>query len=414
MWGCPGDQADVEITEVRERFARGLVREIIAPSLDRVPAPCPHFGYCGGCQLQHLVYPAQLRHKTQLVRDAVARIGGLPAVEIAETWGMDEPWRYRGRVEYHADLDENANLGLGFTRHHSHEIFSLHECALQHPLCEQVRASLVQLLPRFAQGGRERAALLDVECLVSFSDSECLVTLVCDGRPPFLPSLAEALMQQVSGVVGVAAARARGRLPSRRSPAAALVGKRHLVERLGGHPYRMSPDSFFQTNPQQAARVLELVKEWAAVGRSDGVLDLYSGVGTFLLPLAQVAQHAVGVEANEFALADARANLREWRLTNVALYQGKVERVLPRLAQRGWRTDVVVLDPPRSGCGPLVCAAAAKLNPKRIILVSCHPATLARDLKSLAQHGYPPRRIQPLDMFPQTWHVEAVGLCSRE
>ena len=413
MWGCPGDEAEIEITEVADRFARAVVREVITPSPDRVTAPCPHFGYCGGCQLQHIAYSAQLRHKTQIVRDAISRIGGLSDVEIAETWGMDDPWRYRNRVEYHADLDADANLHLGFARIHSHDVLALQECALQHPVSEQARVAMLDLVPRLAQGGEERAALLEVESLVSFHSGEAIVTLVCDGRPPFLRALAEALKRTVPAVVGVTTARARGRLATHRSPGTSLLGKSHLSEHLGEHAYRISPDSFFQTNPRQAARMLELVKEWAAVGKRDGVVDLYSGVGTFLLPLAQRAHHAAAVEENEAALADARANLREWRLDSVNLYEGKVERVLPRLAQRGWRTDLIVMDPPRKGCGPVVCASAAKLNPRRIILISCHPATLARDLKCLADRGYRATRIQPIDMFPQTWHVEAVAVCER-
>jgi len=255
--------------------------------------------------------------------------------------------------------------------------------------------------------------LLEVETLVSFSSQHGLATLVCDGRPGFVTPLAERLMHEVEGLKGVLVARARGRLALRRSPSEVVVGEAHLVERLGEARYRISPDSFFQVNPSQAARMVELVRKWAEVRPRDGVLDLYSGVGTFLLPLARIAHHAVGVEADEAALVEARANLRRWRLTNVRLYEGKAENVLPRLAQRGWRSDVVVLDPPRKGCGPIVCAALAKLNPRRILLVSCHPATLARDLKSLAEHGYVVRRLQPIDMFPQTWHVEAIAICER-
>jgi 23S rRNA (uracil1939-C5)-methyltransferase len=185
------------------------------------------------------------------------------------------------------------------------------------------------------------------------------------------------------------------------------------VEKLSEAGYRVSPDSFFQSNPAQAARLLELVQQWAGVTEDDVVLDIYSGVGTFLLPLARSAHHVVGVEAGAAAVSDARVNVRQWGLDNVAIYQRKAERLLARLASRKERADIVVLDPPRKGCGPIVLAQVAKLQPRRIILISCHPATLARDLKNLATHGYAPRRLQPVDMFPQTWHVEAVALCER-
>jgi 23S rRNA (uracil1939-C5)-methyltransferase len=413
MWGCPGDEAEVEITDISRRFARGVVRDVITPSADRVAPPCPHFGDCGGCHLQHITYPAQLRHKSAMVRDALARIGRFPEVEVRETWGMDHPWRYRGRAQYHAHLDESGRVEIGFARYRSHEIVGLRQCGIQHPLSERVRAALLELLPRIAQGGRERAAVLEVETLVSFASGRALVTLVCDGRPPFLRSIASALMEQVSEVTGVLAAQKRGRGSPHRSPSEVVAGASHVVEEIAGGHYRVSADSFFQANPQQAARMVQLVQEWAALTTGDVVADLYTGVGTFLLPLARSAGGAVGVESDHAAAADARANLRRWRLGNVTLHHRKAERVLPRLVQEGLRAQVVVLDPPRRGCGPAVCTWAARLQPRRIILVSCHPATLARDLQTLADLGYSPVRIQPVDMFPHTWHVEAVALCER-
>jgi len=413
MWGCPGDEAEVEITQVARRFARGVVREVVTPSADRVQPPCPHFGDCGGCQLQHISYPAQLRHKTAMVRDALARIGSLESVEVGDMLRASHPWRYRGRVDYRAQLDADGKVRLGFLRHHSHDVVGLLECRIQHPLAERVRRAVERLLPRFAPGLEERRALLNVEVLSSFAGPEGVATLVCLGRPPFVPPLAEALAAEVDGLTGVCAAQRRGHGAVHRSPAEVVVGSKHVEERLGAGSYRVSADSFFQTNPAQAAGVVELVREWAQADETQVVVDAYTGVGTFLLPLAEGASSAVGVEADNSALQDARSNALRWGLGNVTLQRGRVERALPRLAAKGWRPDVVVLDPPRRGCGPIVCAHVAKLTPRRIILVSCHPAMLGRDLKSLAELGYPVRRVQPVDMFPQTWHVEAVALCER-
>lgn len=423
MWGCPGDNTEVEITEVARNFARGMVRSVITPSPDRVQAPCPHFGDCGGCQVQHLSYDAQLRHKTAITRDSLARIGVMPEVEVGETWGMERrPWFYRNQAEYHAALDAENQLFLGFTRHRSHDIIQLSECNLQHPFSERVRKAVVAHMPRVAQGASERGALLGVEALVSFSSGQGLVTLICGGRPPFVESLAEALRGDLPDLVGVLFARRRGRA-AHRSPAELVWGESHITETIGGKEYRVSADSFFQSNPQQAIRMVALVREWAEVAEGETVLDLYSGVGTFLLPLARAARKAVGIEESESAVADAHANMRAWRLRNATLYERRVERMLPKLAQEASRpkqpkerkrapsANVVILDPPRKGCGPIVAALVAKLRPRRIILVSCHPATLARDLKSFAEHGYPCRRIQPIDFFPQTWHVEAVAVC---
>ena len=413
MWGCPGDLAEVEITKVARNFARGVVNKVISPSSDRTEPACPHFGECGGCQLQHISYRAQLRHKTQLVRDALARVGGLSEVEVADTWGLEHPWHYRGRAEYHAQLSGSGELVLGFARHHGHEIVGLKECRIQHPVSERIRRSLLETMTRIAQGPRERAALLAVETLVSFASGRSLVTLVCSARPPFLGSLAEAVMGEVQEIAGVLASRKRGRGSLHRAPSELVAGSAHLEEELAGGNYRVSADSFFQSNPAQTGRVIALVREWAQVGRGDVVLDVFTGVGTFLLSLARTAKRAIGVEADTSSLNDARGNARRWHLSNVDLYERKAERLLSHMAEEGWRADVVVMNPPRKGCGPIVCASAAKLRPRHIILVSCHPATLARDLADLAEHGYACRRVQPVDMFAQTWHVEAAALCER-
>ncbi len=411
LWGCPGDEAEVEITEVSRSFARGLVRSVIEPSPDRVDPPCPHFGECGGCQVQHISYQAQLRHKTAMVRDALQRIGGFTDVEVAETWGMDEPWRYRNRAQYSSAVSDSGELALGFARFHSHEITGLTECRLQHPLSERIRTATERLLPRIDQGGRERSLLLGIDTFVSFSSGRALVTLVCEGQPAFLRPLADALSEDVSEVAGVLFARRRGRAGVHRSPAEVVMGEGRLLEEVGMHTYRVSADSFFQTNPAQAARAIELVTELAQLSSGDAVVDLYCGVGTFLLPLAGGARRGLGVEAGDSEVSDAKANARAWRLRNVTLHQRNVERVLPRWVERGRTVDVVVLGPPRRGAGPIVTASVAKLQPRRIILVSCDPATFARDLKHLAEQGYPCRRVQAIDMFPQTWHVEAVALC---
>jgi len=409
--GCPGDEAEVEIIEVLPRFVRGVVRSVLSPSQDRVKPPCQHFSDCGGCQLQHISYEAQVRHKTALVRDALAHVGGLSGIEVHDAWGMEDPWHYRGRARYHVQVSQTGELALGFARHHGREVVPLRECRVQHPLSERIRESLLNTMAPLAQGPHERAALLEVETLISFTSGKGLVTLVCEGRPPFLPSLAQALMEEAPGLAGVLASRKRGRGSPHRAPSELIAGEGHLVEELADHSYQVSADSFFQSNPRQTERVIELVREWAQVARGDVVLDLYTGVGTFLLPLALAARRAIGIEAEASALSDARANVRRWGLNNVDLYERRAERLLPHIAERGWRADVVVMNPRRRGCGPIVCACVAKLRPRSIILISCDPATLARDLKSLTQQGYRVLRVQPVDMFPQTWHVEAAAIC---
>jgi 23S rRNA (uracil1939-C5)-methyltransferase len=412
-WGCPGDEAEVEITEVAARFARGAVVEVVTPSPDRVTPPCGEAGNCGGCQLQHIAYPAQLHYKAAIIRDTLTRIGGFEGIEIGGMWGMDDPWHYRNRAEYHARLDESGGLVLGFLRHRSHEVVPGDACRLNHPLVERLREATERAMARVAQSPEERADFLRLDAFVSVAREEALPTFVCRGRPPYLAALAEAVAEGVPEVIGVAAARSRGPTIAHRSPAEKLLGKSRLIEYLGEGGYQVSPDSFFQVNPAQATRLLALVEEWAGVTREDTIIYAYCGVGAFLLPLARRSGPAVGLESDDAAITDARLNIAHWRLRNVRLQRGKVETVLPRLAREGARADVIVLDPPRRGAGPVAATAAARLAPKRIILVSCDAATMARDLKTLAEHGYPPRRVQPIDMFPHTAHIEAVALCAR-
>ena len=187
----------------RSRFARGRVVEIITPSPERVTPPCGNYEDCGGCQLEFMDYGAQLRHKTEMVREAVARIGGLPGVQIADTWGMEQPWHYRNRAEYHADLDAAGRLVLGFLRHHSHEVVPADRCQVQHPLSERIREVTADLVNRIAQSPEERAQLYRLEVFVSFAQEQALVTFVGQGRPGFVPLVAEELRQAVPEVAGV-------------------------------------------------------------------------------------------------------------------------------------------------------------------------------------------------------------------
>ena len=210
-----------------------------------------------------MAYDVQLRHKTEMVREAVARIGGLSRVKIGDTWGMEEPWHYRNRAEYHADLDASGRLVLGFLKHHSHDVVPADRCQVQHPLAERIREVTAGLVNRVAQSPEERSQLYRVEVFVSFAQQQALVTFVGQGRPGFVPLVGEELRQQVPQVAGVLLSRARGRTLPHRSPAQVVLGKSRLTEKLGDYEYLVSADSFFQVNPSQATRMLSLVQEWA-------------------------------------------------------------------------------------------------------------------------------------------------------
>ncbi|NIM05580.1 MAG: 23S rRNA (uracil(1939)-C(5))-methyltransferase RlmD [Armatimonadetes bacterium] len=408
---APGEIAKVEITEVSKTYARGRLVSVEHPSPDRIQARCPHFGECGGCDLQHIYYPAQLAQKALLVKETLRRIGGISEVEVSPAPGMEEPWAYRNKAEYFAGRDAEGRVFLGFLQRNSHQVVPISGCAVQHPLNEKVRRSVSELMNLHAQGAREKDSLVKVISRVSFAAERACVTLVTMGRHPFVETLADALMEEIPEVSGVCCSQTRSRRAVRHSPAEIVAGSPYLVENIKEWSFRISPDSFFQVNPRQTAVLTEVVGRFAGVGEEDILIEGYSGVGTLLIPLAATARMATGIEESESALSDANANVRRNHLENTRIYKGKVENILPRFAARKWHSGAVVLDPPRRGCGKAVVAAAAKLGPRSLVFVSCDPATLARDLQFVASVGYATKAVQLVDMFPHTSHIEAVAHC---
>jgi 23S rRNA (uracil1939-C5)-methyltransferase len=433
--GAPGDLARVRITHAAQRFARGTVEEVIEPGPQRVEPPCPYFGACGGCQWQHIAYDAQVRAKESILRDSFARIAGVTLEGIASA-PMPEPWRYRGAAEYGvgqlgapADLkaaagemdgttnQRSGRSALGFLRMRSSEVIPIADCLVQHPLNAEIMRAVNEWLA--ANGGD---SLRLVRTRTSFAEQRALVTLVFSQEDRAAQAMAEHVMRAVAGVAGVSALAARDRRDQHRRLSHHLAGEQFIFEEITGQRYRIGADTFFQVNAHQAARMVELVLQMAEVKPEETVLDGYCGAGIFLVPLAQRGDETVGVEANPSAVRDARANLRRAGLRNASVVHEKVERALPLMASQARsrigaaraKANIIILDPPRQGCGRQVMNAVAALEPRAVVMVSCDPATLARDVAFLAEHGYRPRRSVMVDMFPQTWRVESVTLCIRE
>jgi len=408
---APDEVGKVEITEVARNFARGRLVEIEQPSPERVAPPCPHFAECGGCDLQHLNYPAQLAQKEQMVKATLRHLGQVEEITLPPIIGMEDPWAYRNKAEYFAGSAETGARFFGFLAKDSHQPIPISHCRVQHPLNEQIRLAAIELLNQIGASEAEKAALVKIIVRASFAFNKAQVTLVTLAKSEFLKTFAEALMQKIHQIRGVSFCLTRNEFSAHHSPAETLAGSPYLFETLGEYSFRLSPDSFFQVNPRQATTLTETVLANAWVKNGAIVIEGYSGVGTFLLPLAERARHIIGIEDAASALADARANIGKPSHSNIRLYQGKVERILPRLAAKERRANVIVLDPPRKGGGRMVMAAAARFKPRAIVLVSCDPATLARDLGFLAALDYQAKQVQIIDMFPHTWHTECVALC---
>ncbi len=415
--GLPGDRLQVTVTEARGRYGRGTISAVLTPSPDRVDAPCPYFGQCGGCRLQHLAYAAQLAFKEKQVRDCLTRLGGLPPFELRPIVPAPEPYGYRNKMEFTV-----AGPGPGVGLHAAERydvVLDIERCLLQ---SETMNA----LLDEFRRQARtrglsvwepqsERGLLRFLTLREGRRTGEAMVNVV--GSAPDVAALvpvAEALKLRVPAIASVLlnvndkkASVAIG------SEEHLLLGRDQITESLDGVTFQISANSFFQTNTVQAERLFAIVAEACALEGRETVLDLYSGTGAISLLLARRAARVYGVELSAAAVADAVRNARANGIDNCTFLAGEVRHVLPALMNDGVRPEVVVADPPRAGFHPRALSALAALAPERLVYVSCNPATLARDVGDLARQGYRLQWVQPVDMFPQTPHIEAVARLSR-
>ena len=390
-YAIAGEEVVVEIVEEKRNYARARLVEIVKPSSSRVTPRCPHFlpppsltgegrgGDCGGCQWQHIAYDAQLRFKTDIVREQLARIGKIADAPVRDTIGMTDPWHYRNNVQF--QLDDTGRLC--FRAMESHALVPIRECHIIHPLLAEMFRAL-----EF-----EGADFVEVTLRAGTRTGEKLLML--EGRDEALPEIS------VDEPISIAYRTPRGDVIP-------LVGKDALHEELRGRLFRVSPESFFQVNTTMAETLIELVERYLAPRPSDVLLDAFGGVGTFGLLLAPRVARVIEIEEAPDAVNDAKANAVE--LMNVEFQRGKVEDVLPKSKSP---IDLVVADPPRAGIAPTAREAIITQLPRAIAYVSCDPATLARDARQLVNGGYRLVEVQPVDMFPQTYHIETVSLFAR-
>lgn len=400
---CPGDLVEAEVTEEHPRRVDARTVEVIEPSPSRVAPPCPYFGSCGGCQWQHVSYAAQLEAKRAIVTDALERIGGLAASGlVTDPVASPSPYGYRNKIELLVGSGPTG-LELGYARAGSHDLISVDTC---HLLPERLRKAPKALRGalRYMAGGQDlgltRVAL---RTAVNARDVE---VAVWTEPGPFPRAMAESTLGTAVKATGLVRVIVKDRKGTRAvSNVEVLKGKGAWRERLEGRSLLVSAPSFFQVNTNAAELLIDVALDALAPGESDRVLDMYSGVGTFTLPIAELADETVAIESSRYALADLRRNLE-----NAGLYAdvigGDAARELGTLGP----FDRALVDPPRAGLSDQALIALAGTRATRIVYVSCDPATLARDAKRLLAHGYSLESATPIDLFPQTYHVETVAV----
>jgi len=405
-YAAPGDTVEVRATEVREDFVRADLVRVLEASPLRVEPACRFYGTCGGCQWQHVGYGGQLHWKAEMLRELLERVGKLREIPVAKPIAPAGPWEYRARAQF--KVFAGPRPVIGFHQRETHRVVDIDRCPLLdarvNTVLRMLRGMRHPALPALFPGLRE------IWVAVGTGTGEALVALFARMRDrSAIRLLFHRIHAEVPGLQGAVLLdgdpRQHPRFVDRHGHGA-------LMEQVGEFRFRVDGTAFFQVSGLAAGVLTQLVLEAAALTGRERVLDLYAGVGTFTAPLARHAAAVVGVEASVPGAADAVYNLRANGCSQARMVQAQVEQALPGLVSEGpW--DLVLLDPPRQGCSRRVLDAVAALAAPRLIYVSCDPSTLARDLGLLAKSGYRCLGIQPVDLFPQTFHLEAVATLQR-
>ena len=374
---------------------------------------CRYAADCGSCQLQHLDYPSQLADKKQSVMDAFKK-AGLDDTLVQPVIAMKEPWHYRCKAQYPAQYI-SGKPSLGFYKKATHELIGIDECLTQHPLANKLIAPIRDAITKFRvplyNEKKHTGILRHVLIRVSAAKNSALVCFVINGERLPKAALIAKELSLVPGIAGIFTnineERGNAILGGRTYN---LWGADTVRETIGHVKFNISPVSFFQVNPEMTKVLYDTVVKLGKFKKEDSVLDLYCGTGSISLYIAGSVRRVFGIEEVTPAIEDARRNAKFNGITNAQFYPGKTESILPSLIKaRRITADIVVLDPPRAGCEISVLREIARLNPRRVVYVSCDPASLARDLVVLKTLGYTTTAVQPVDMFPQTTHIECVA-----
>ena len=415
-----GDTVRAKIMKAKKNYGYGRLEEIITPSPDRVEPKCQFARQCGGCQLQTLSYEKQLEFKTSKVRGHLERIGGFIDIPMEKILGMEQPFHYRNKAQFPVGKSKDGRIITGFYAGRTHSIIENRDCALGVTRNKEVLDRVIAHMEKFHiqpyDENTGKGLVRHVLIRYGFFTDEMMVCLIINGEKlPGEEALVKSLRQipeAVSVMVNVNKKRNNVILGEK---VRLLWGQPYITDKIGEISYQISPLSFFQVNPYQTGRLYGKALEYAQLSGNETVWDLYCGIGTISLFLAQKAKMVRGVEIIPAAIENAKENARLNGFANTEFFVGKAEEVLPeQFARTGERADVIVVDPPRKGCDETLLSTIIKMQPDRVVYVSCDSATLARDLKYLCERGYELKKVCPVDMFPNTVSVETVVLLSHK
>ncbi|MCS4486891.1 23S rRNA (uracil(1939)-C(5))-methyltransferase RlmD [Staphylococcus americanisciuri] len=407
-----------KVIKVNKKFGFGKLLDIVEESEQRVIPPCDYYQKCGGCQLQHLSYEAQLEMKKEQVVNLFHRKGKMTEVPILPTVGMTEPWHYRNKTQIPVGISKEGDIQMGFYRQRSHDIIDMDTCLIQDDIQNQIMREIKQLVQQYEistyNEQRHQGLLRHVVIRLGHFTNEVMVIFVVNGKKlPHADAIVDTLIQTFPMIKSI-------KINSHRektnvimgTKSYTLFGKDYIEDTLNDVHFEISDLSFYQINVMQTQKLYNIAVDYAQLTGNEVVLDAYCGIGTIALSMADKAKHVYGVEVVPEAIADAKRNAKNNSYDNTTFVAGPAEKVILDWQRAGIQPDVVTVDPPRKGCDPTFIETLKTLAPERIVYVSCNPSTQLRDI-NLLKDQYSVIEVTPVDMFPHTAHVECVALLQR-
>ncbi|MDQ0351881.1 23S rRNA (uracil1939-C5)-methyltransferase [Alkalibacillus filiformis] len=414
QYALPGEQAKVKIIKVKKNLAFGKLIELYEESPDRIEPPCDVFYKCGGCQIQHMTYERQLTMKQKQVQDVMKKIAQMPDVPVHPTIGMDEPWAYRNKVQIPVGK-RHGKVITGFYQKRTHNIIDMDTCPVQSEsndkIVREMRAIIDELEIEPYNEETHEGVIRHLVLRTGYHTNEVMVVIVTKTKDlPHKQELIEKIKEldsNIKGVIHNVNPKQTNVIMGQESKT--LWGEDVIIDKIHDLEFAISAHSFYQVNPEQTEKLYDQALKYAQLSGKETVIDAYCGIGSISLFLAKHAKKVYGVEVVPQAVDDAKANAKRNHINNAEFFVGEAEKVMPWWKAQGLNPDVIVVDPPRKGCDEELLQAMIDMQPERIVYVSCNPSTLARDLKILSEGGFETKEIQPVDMFPQSNHIESVA-----